>query len=92
MIQLDPTNPHHVEWFEEKSGLERMKEIARRAMAEGNFTINDLDKALMELRLEEHRKNMTEEKKTQAIRAGGSLKTIHNIDAQAICRELRGKV
>lgn len=42
MIELDPSNPHHVEWFEEESGLDRMKEIARRAMAEANFTVDDV--------------------------------------------------
>lgn len=45
----------------------------------------------MKLILEEHRKNMTEEKKTQMIRSGGSVKTMYTIDAQAICREERGK-
>lgn len=34
---------------------------------------------------------MTEEKKAAMIRAGGSVKTKNVIDAQEICREVRGK-
>ncbi|WP_156158179.1 hypothetical protein [Gordoniibacillus kamchatkensis] len=34
---------------------------------------------------------MTNANKKRALLAGGSVKTKHNIDAQAICRQVRGK-
>lgn len=88
-IMLDPMNPHHVEWFEEESGLDRIKGIARRAMANGNFTVDDVIADLKEYRMSKH---MDFDNKTTTVQAGGSLKTKNSIDAQEICREVRGKV
>jgi len=43
------------------------------------------------LRIEEHKKKLTPEAKRRILLAGGSVTTKHPIDAQAICREVRGK-
>jgi hypothetical protein len=39
----------------------------------------------------EKKKSLTEESRNKMLKAGGSLKTNHAIDAQEICREVRGK-
>jgi hypothetical protein len=42
-------------------------------------------------KIEEKKKNMTEESKQRILEAGGSVKTKYAIDANAIAREVRGK-
>jgi hypothetical protein len=42
-------------------------------------------------KIAEKKKQMTEEKRNQMVKAGGSIKTRNVIDAQEICREVRGK-
>lgn len=39
----------------------------------------------------EKKKQLTPEMKKQMLKAGGSVKTRYEIDADAICREVRGK-
>jgi hypothetical protein len=40
-------------------------------------------------RIREKKKSLTEESRNKMLKAGGSLKTNHVIDAQEICREVR---
>ncbi|MFE6074459.1 hypothetical protein ACFVQB_08275 [Paenibacillus sp. NPDC057886] len=42
-------------------------------------------------KIAEKRKQISAESKKQMIQAGGSIKTRNDIDAQEICREVRGK-
>ncbi|MNC45691.1 hypothetical protein D3C75_946710 [compost metagenome] len=42
-------------------------------------------------KIAEKKKQLTADKKSQMIKAGGSIKTRNYIDAQEICREVRGK-
>ncbi|SMF73915.1 hypothetical protein SAMN05661091_1020 [Paenibacillus uliginis N3/975] len=42
-------------------------------------------------KIAEKKKQLTPERKSQMIKAGGSIKTRNYIDAQEICREVRGK-
>ncbi|WP_156130487.1 hypothetical protein [Paenibacillus durus] len=42
-------------------------------------------------KIAEKKKQLTEEKRSQMVKAGGSIKTRNVIDAQEICREVRGK-
>jgi len=42
-------------------------------------------------KIADKKKSMTEESKKRMLIVGGSLKTKYAIDAQEICREVRGK-
>jgi hypothetical protein len=42
-------------------------------------------------KITEKKKQLTPEKKREMIKAGGSIKTKYDIDAQEICREVKGK-
>lgn len=42
-------------------------------------------------KIAEKKKSLTEERKNAMLKAGGSVKTTNTIDAQEICREIRGK-
>jgi 5-formyltetrahydrofolate cyclo-ligase len=42
-------------------------------------------------KIEDKRKQLTPEKQKQMIQAGGSIKTVNEIDSDQICREVRGK-
>lgn len=68
MIELDPKNKDHVEWFEE------------------NIKRTEFDN-----KIAAKKKQMTTEKKRQMLEVGGSIKTNNYIDAEEICREVRGK-
>jgi pentose-5-phosphate-3-epimerase len=42
-------------------------------------------------KIAEKKKSMTDDIKNKMLKAGGSIKTRNSIDAQEICREVRGK-
>lgn len=42
-------------------------------------------------KITEKKKMLTEDRKNQMLKAGGSIKTRNTIDAHEICREVRGK-
>lgn len=42
-------------------------------------------------KIADKKKKLTNESKKRLLKAGGSLKTRHDIDAQEILREIRGK-
>jgi hypothetical protein len=42
-------------------------------------------------KIAEKKKMLTEDMKNRMLKAGGSIKTRNTIDAQEICREVRGK-
>lgn len=123
MIELDPDNKDHNEWFEddvvvlknrlvealikfsdEQLSDEEALELANTIIKHVDFSnstlahkginwyVKDLLKRVnFDNRVAEKKKQMTTEKKRQMFKVGGSVKTNNYIDADAICREVRGK-